>query len=212
MADQLGPQPDDVALALQLMERDEAGLRTLVRVYGPRLKGYLNKHFGDLLDEFELDEAFVTTVEKVWLYPTFDDREGTLASWLIRIARNCAASILKRERTRGHHELKCDPGYDPADDPALACEAPAGCDEDPKRDARLLKDLDDIVQGLPRLQRAIVEADLATPGGTAGSQRLADKHESTKNSIEVSRNKARVTIREELLRRGHFQNQQRAKR
>ena len=211
MADLPGTQPDDETLAFQLMERDEEALRTIIRVYGPSLKGYLGKRFGDVLDELELDEAFVATIEKVWRYPTFDDRNGSLAGWLIRIARNCAISILNCENKHHCSELKCDPEYDPAEAPALTCEDRDDRDEDPKKDAKLLKDLDEAVRGLPRLQRAIIEADLATPNGKADSGRLADKYGSTKNSVEVSRTKARAQIRQELLRRGHFQNQRRAK-
>ena len=54
--------------------------------------------------------------------------------------------------------------------------------------------------------------DLATGDGQADSRRLADTFETTKNSIEVSRVKARQRIRDELRGKGHFQDQQRIKR
>lgn len=212
MADQPDGQPDDLTLALQIMEGDRNGLRMLIRVHGPRVKGFLRKRFGDVLDDSELDEAFCRTVEKVWRYAArFDDRKGTLASWLIRIARNCAVSILGREQERDEHEREYDPKYDPADDPSLSRVAEELAD-DHRGDQRLMKDLEDAIRRLPPLQQAIVRADLACPDGKADSQRLADQHGSTKNSIEVSRNKARATIEAELVKRGHFQDQQRAKK
>ena len=61
------------------------------------------------------------------------------------------------------------------------------------------KSLDD----LGELQRAVIEADLAC-GGTADAGRLAKIHGTTKNSIYVSRRKARKRIETELTRLGHF--------
>jgi RNA polymerase sigma-70 factor (ECF subfamily) len=212
MADQPDGQPDDLTVALQIMEGDRDGLRTLIRMHGPRVKGFLRKRFGDVLDDSELEEAFCRTVERAWRYAArFDDRKGTLAAWLIRIARNCAVSILTRERERDEHEREYDPKYDPAEDPSLSqvAEEP---DTDPRTTQRLLKDLEDVIRKLPPLQQAIVRADLACSDEKADSQRLADQHGSTKNSIEVSRNKARATIEAELVKRGHFQDQQRAKK
>jgi RNA polymerase sigma factor (sigma-70 family) len=212
MADRPDGQPDDLALALQIMEGDRDGLRTLIRVHGPRVKGFLRRRFGDALDDSELDEAFCRIVEKVWRYAArFDDRKGTLASWLIRIARNCAVSILSREQERDQHERQYDPEYDPAEDPSLGSAAEE-VDVEPRTTQRLFKDLEDAIRKLPPLQQAIIRADLAAADARADSQRLADQHDSTKNSIEVSRNKARATIEAELIKRGHFQDQQRAKK
>lgn len=212
MADRPDEQPDELALALQIMEGDRDGLRTLIRVHGPRVKGFLRKRFGDVLDDSELEEAFCRTVEKVWRYAArFDDRKGTLASWLIRIARNCAVSILNRERERDEHEMQYDPEYDPADDPTLS-QVAEEFNADPRATQRLFNDLEDVIRKLPPLQQAIVRADLASSDGKADSQRLADQHGSTKNSIEVSRNKARATIEAELVKRGHLKDQQRAKK
>lgn len=209
MGDRPDGQPEDLALVVPILDRSEAGLRAVILLFGPRVKGYLRKHYRDVLDGDELQEAFCRTFEKVWRYAArFDDRKGTLAAWILRIARNCARTILTRERKHNEKALEYDPQYDPADDRSVVevSDESSGAEQ-----RQRMKDLDAIIDALPNLQRAIVRADLAA-GGTADSQRLADLHGSTKNSIEASRSKARSKIRDEMLKRGHFQDKQRATR
>jgi len=204
-------QPDDLEIALSIMEGNPDGLRSLIRVHGPKVKGWLKKQYRHVLDDFELDEAFNTALQRVWKYADrYDDRKGKLASWFLRIARNAALSILRREQEESHHELEYEPSYDPADDRGVGNMVESG-DPVAKND-RTMKDLDDIIRKLPPLQQAIINADLAAAADKADSARLAEMLDSSKNSIEVSRNKARTTIREEMLKRGHFQDKQRTTR
>src|SRR5204862_440641 len=90
---------------------------------------------------------------------------------------------------------------DPADDPAGDCE-----EDDEEADARVrkrLQDLDEVIEGLGRVQHAVVRADLAA-GGQADNARLAARLGTSVNSIYVSRNKAHEAIRKGMQQRGHY--------
>ena len=50
------------------------------------------------------------------------------------------------------------------------------------------------IEALPPLQKAIIKADLAA-GGLADAGRLAEIHGTSKNTIYVSRSKARETLK-----------------
>jgi DNA-directed RNA polymerase specialized sigma24 family protein len=72
---------------------------------------------------------------------------------------------------------------------------------DPRKE-QLLRDLKEAVEALPRLQRSIIEADLASVE-RAEANRLAQVHGSTVSSIYATRSQAIKQLREEMRRRGH---------
>ena len=75
--------------------------------------------------------------------------------------------------------------------------------DDPKKEKKLIRDLNEIIAALPPLQRAIIEADRRC-GGPADAKRLAEKHGTTVNVIHVSRHKGKKKIEQQLTQRGHF--------
>ena len=64
-----------------------------------------------------------------------------------------------------------------------------------------LATLRDVISTLPRVQRGVIEADLRC-GGVADAGELAAELGTSKNSIYVSRNTARKTLRRVLTERG----------
>jgi RNA polymerase sigma factor (sigma-70 family) len=207
MAGQSGTQASDQDIILLLWDGDEEGLRALLRVYGPPVRGFLTERYGHVLQKSDLDEALNVAVFNVWRFADrYDDKKASLGAWFLAIARNAAVSIIQSRLRHRHQNLEYDPGFDPAEYRTF------GDDEEDesgsKQPKRMLKDLKEIVAKLPPLQRAIIEADLVCDSGRADSQWLADKHGNTRGSIEVSRNKARKTIASELVRRGYFQDKQ----
>lgn len=77
-------------------------------------------------------------------------------------------------------------------------------------DDKRLKDLEEVIEALPPLQRAIIRADIAADG-TADNGRLAELHATSKNSVYVSRNKAHEAIRKGMQQRGHYQEKKKGK-
>lgn len=199
-------QPPDVSdsdVALMLMERSDEGLRLLLHRYSVRVKAYLRKRYGDVLADPELKEAFDEAVTRVWRFAhRYDESQGTLGAWFIRIAQRAAQTIVRREERHRHQDLTDDGDYDPAGSvPEEECQPP-----DRKND-RVLKDFEEEIENLKGLQKAIIKADLAAgDGGTADAGRLAELHGTTRNSILVSRHKAKENLHTAMLRRGHFQN------
>ena len=73
---------DDEALALAIMDGDQAALRRVLELYGGKVSGWLKKHFGDVLQPPELDEAFNQAAFNVWRFADrFDPAKGSLGGW-----------------------------------------------------------------------------------------------------------------------------------
>lgn len=184
----------DSDIALMMAMGDQNGLRLFLQRYGGRMKAYLIKHFGGVLQAGELDEALNRAVFNIWRFADrYDETKGSLASWCIRIAQRAAQSVLRRETKFCSKNLEYDDKYDPADpsgeDAGMGQILPAG---DPRWELVLRG-----IETLPPLQKAIVQADLAADG-TADAQRLAELHGSTIGSIYVSRNKAHENLKKRV--------------
>ena len=187
----------DSDIALRMAEGDQDGLRLLLERYGGRMKGFLVKRYADILQEGELDEALNVAVYNIWRFAErYDEGKGLLPSWCIRIAQRAAQSIVRREKKHRSKNLEYDASYDPADDrPAEETVQASDRAADPKRE-----DLHRAIETLPPLQKAIIKADLAAESGLADAGRLAEIHGTTKNSIYVSRNKARENLSKRVQR------------
>lgn len=181
----------DADIALMMAMGDQEGLRLFLQRYGGRMKGYLTKHYGHVLQQREQDEALNWAIYCIWRFADrYDETKGQFPSWCIRITQRAAQSVLRRETKFCSKNLEYNDSYDPA--------APNNEDSDEKqvfddhdpRWGRVLTAIDI----LPPLQKAIVQADLAA-GGAANAQRLAELHGTTKNSIYVSRQKAHENLK-----------------
>lgn len=173
--------------------RDPEGLRQLLSTHGARVRWSLRREFQNLVED-DFDEVLNAASYSAWCaVDSYDRRRGTLAAWFYVIARNAALGILRREsRERRYTELAA------ADMADLA--APRAADTVP--DDSFARDLRACIGRLPRLQRAIVEADLAT-GDVAEAAELVRRFKTTLNSVYVSRSNARKRLRKCLAGRGH---------
>ncbi len=183
----------DSDIVLMMAMQDREGLRLLIEQYGGRLKAFLYKRFGGVLQEGELAEALNVAFYNIWRFADrYDESKGSLPSWCVRIAQRAAQSIIRRESRYRSKNLEYDSMYDPAGDPpgedVVASEDRS---DDPRVDA-----LHKAIAGLPPLQRAITQADLAADG-LADAGRLAEIHGTSKNSIYVSRSKAREALKKQ---------------
>lgn len=185
-------------LAEKIAANDPDALQQAVASFGPKVRGWLRKRFGDVLSEIELAEAFNQATYNVWRFADrFDETKGNFGSWYLRIAYRAGQSILRRETKHLSRNLEYDPAYDPAVDRSQD-------DRDrPYYSDECVSDFQAIVNGrLKGLQRAIVLADLLA-GEQADSERLADVHNTSVNAVKVSRNKARKNIRKWMLEMGY---------
>jgi RNA polymerase sigma-70 factor (ECF subfamily) len=185
---------DDIDIVLMMMEGDPEGVRWLLRKYGSKVKAGLRCEFGHVLAAPELEEALNRGAFNAFrAAQSYDESRGSLRTWFYAIARNAARDILRSEERHQAEPLEHDPPWEPEreDEPPI----------DPRKD-RLVRDLMEAVEALPRLQRAIIEADLAS-GEKADAKRLAQVHGSTVNTIYVSRSQAMQKLREAMRRKGH---------
>jgi RNA polymerase sigma factor (sigma-70 family) len=200
MADDVSIDSDEELVA-RIGRGDDDALRALLRMHGGRVRGWLGKTYGSVLQDEELDEALGTAVLKVWQnVAKFDSSRGSLGGWFLRIAQREAINILRRDCAyrSSHRELT----FDVADDagPSSSCESEG---RDPSSQPRVHA-LRQIIYGLPPKQKAIILADLAA-GGPADAERLALELQTSANSIYVLRNRAREYIQKAMRGQGYYQ-------
>lgn len=184
---------DDVALVLRMMDGDEQALVVVLRLYASRVTSALRGKFRNV-PEAILEDAVNRAAHTLWKKAgDFDDSKGTLAG----LFYTCAC----REVINIHREGEKAPmvSLDLVADTPLATDP-----ESPTAEKSALHEaLNACIAALPPLQKAICEADLVA-GCDADNAYLARLLRTTKNSIYVSRSKARDRIRLEMKKRGHF--------
>lgn len=184
---------DDVDLALRMMDRDEDALAALLKVYGPKVKGYLRKQFGATLDDSELDYVFQQSVINVWnKIQLYDPDKGSLRGWFIRVSRNAAISHI-----RGEEKHKADPLADPADDHVDGCGDIAFPAE--SKEQKRLDRIDDFIQNKLQGIEKIVALNCFTIGGDPDIVRLAAKLGKTRSYVDTVKSKVKKKIREAIL-------------
>lgn len=188
-------ESDDEDLAIRMMDGDKDALRDVLREYLEPIKEVLDGKYGTTVQQADIDAAVNGAIMKLWQKAgEFDKKKGTLGSWLYTMAESAVIDVYRREKKlRKRYPILPD-DYDVAEE----------CEEEPpeltKAEKQELKDLDHIIETkLPPLQKAIIKADLIV-GGTADAGSLAELHNTSKNSIYVSRNKAHETIRREMTK------------
>lgn len=180
--------PDDAIVEL-IRSRNEAGMELLLTQYGRRVKGYLTKRFGVTLMPQDIDAALSDAMLRVWSHiESFDFSKGSLWSWTARIAHHAAIDIINEQKR--HPSAKCD------------IDQLSASDEEPRHDSpesrQQVADLEYVIENmLEGLQQAIIRADLLSDD-VASADVLARVHGTTKNSIYVSRQKARANIKKHM--------------
>jgi RNA polymerase sigma factor (sigma-70 family) len=192
---------DESLLACKIANGDPDALRIFLRKYGGRVRGWLQKHYGTVLQECELREAYNSAFRKVWHNARkFDSSRGSMGGWFLRIAQREAQTINKRETTFHIRHSTLDPDMVTPD----VCSTNDDSEQEDNNADKRVEDLRQAIDNLPPVQRSIILADLAADG-PADAERLAAKLGTSKNSIYVSRNKAHETIRKVMQQQGYYQ-------
>lgn len=188
-------ESDDEDLAIRMMDGDKEALREVLRRHLEPIKEVLEGKYGTTVQPDDIDGAVNGAIMKLWRKAgEYDEKRGSLGAWLYTMAESAVIDVYRREKKhRKKHPVLPDE-YDAAE----------VCEEEPpeltKAQKQELKDLDHIIETtLPPLQKAIIKADLIV-GDTADAGSLAELHNTSKNSIYVSRNKAHETIRREMTK------------
>lgn len=190
--------PSDAEILRSLVDRQGTGLRMLLDTHGGIVRGAIARSFYPRLQTDEIDDVMSTAAFLAWRNaPSFELERGTLRAWLFVIARNEALQTLRRKQQ--------DAARRATDVDVVEIPRPGPLpDPDPKTglDTEFLTTLQSCVCKLPRLQRAIIEADLRS-GDVADAKELANQLGTTANTVYVSRNKARMALRKQLHELGY---------
>lgn len=187
------PRDDSTVIAL-LINRDEAGLRMLVRGYVPRVKGALVKDFAKTLDEIDIDTAIQDALYSIWKKPSIHiPAKGSLETLLFIIAHRRAVDHVRQNIRREKLHALSPP------EKLTSCSVGERTEAAPSDSGKLSNALHEIVNRLPVLQRRVIRADLAH-GTQAKSELLAEECGTSVGAVYSARFKARKKIREALTR------------
>ena len=185
------PSRDRETLRL-LVAGDAIGLDRLLNDHGPHVQAHLRRKLGHLLDAWQIEDAMSLAAIRAWQSASrFDAELGRLRAWFAVIARNSALHVLAQR----HDDL-----FVPLDDlePGVI-----GIHAEPEIDrARLIVDVQRMIDKLPPLQRLVLHADLSAGEPLPGSE-LARRFGSSQSSIYVARMRGRRELRERLERLGY---------
>lgn len=186
---------DDVEIAIGLIDQDGAPLLRLYEVHGPRVLALLMRDFPQhhQIAQDALGEAARKVLRAA---QHLNDAPEKLGAWFYRIAHRAARDIFRRERRHFHEEWQPDIPVAPTASGESAERRPTGS----ARDVALVA----LIQQLPRLQREVAMADLASPDGKVEARLLVRDLHSTVNSILVARSKARATLRQQMIKLGFY--------
>ncbi len=198
---------DDEDLAIRMMCGDQEALREVLKRHLEPVRDLLTGTYGTTVQPADIDEAVNRAIFTLWnAAGTYDKIKGTLGAWFYTIAQRAVLDIFRREkRHRRKHPLLGEE------------DVPEQCDPEPdepltKEVTKRLKDLGHIIEHkLKGHQKAIIEADLLA-GGIADAGSLAERLNTTKDSIYVSRHKAHENIRKEMAQLAENRERLRGKR
>jgi RNA polymerase sigma factor (sigma-70 family) len=178
----------EIRIAEGLLARDEQALRSLLDVYGPKVRGWLNSRF----DPATADDALNRALDKVWAYASFRPGEGSLGGWFLRTAYHCALDVLRENRDQGDFlPLTFQPAV-PAPPPPPA-----------ERTRALVEAVKRAIAALPAVQRQVLQWDLAH-GGKAPARFVAERIGKSAEAVRAARCRGRAALRRALLAEGWF--------
>lgn len=195
--DEDAPTQSELELALNIACGDEEALHAFITEYGPKILGFLQRDFPTIAED-AMQETMIRLVNKMNL---FDSDKGSLSSWSIKVAQNCALSILRAENnlpsieTLGGVEIERDQRRPPKEKLTSKQRKQAE-----RRDEQIREAIDT----LPPKEQRVILADLDHPDGLAPAGELANTWETNANAIHQARSRARKKLREELERRNIF--------
>lgn len=184
----------DAKYIQRMLAKDETALAEMLADFAADVERSLKRRFREVLDASEVDEAINVAAVNVWRSASqFNPGKANLAGWFYKIAER---ELINGIRANGVHGVPLE--IEPAEKERigwLSTSVPAN--------AQLLADLNNIIEELPGVQKAVVLADLAA-GERADDDRLAKRLKTSVNVVRVSRDRARKKIHDQLIELGHI--------
>lgn len=172
----------DDAIVDLLCSREESGLDALRDKYGHYVEKFLKYKFKSLACDDDINSAINAAMYKAWENVESIRKASALKTWFVRVCHNALVDIVRKKSRQIPSAL--------LDDHVLELKAfsDGGASDHP-----LALVLIWAIGLLPQLQRQIITADLENDG-QATDLELAERLSTSKNSVRVSRVKARKNL------------------
>jgi len=193
--DEDAPTQTDLELALSIACGEEEAIRAFIAQHGPKIQGFLQRRYPAVWED-AWQETLIRLVNRA---NRFDPERGSLRNWSIKLAQNCARSILRAEKqhpcTEAHEDVETDHRRPPQE---------TVTPKERKQAEHRAQHIQEAIDGLPPKERRVIIADLAHPDGKAPAGELAEAWETNENAIHQARARAKKKLREELVWRGVY--------
>jgi RNA polymerase sigma factor (sigma-70 family) len=185
-------EDDDESLALRVAAyKDQTAATTLVTRYGPKLKGYLTKHFGDVLKHHSVEDAVQNAFVKMLKYiGSFNRKKATFEAWMIRLAYNVALDMCSAKDQRTFELF--------TDEPVFYPPPPTECEDDGKKDWRT-KILDDFIENKLKDFKQAVAREYVITSGNIDAANLMKAWGKTRNDFDVAKCTIKKKFQEILI-------------
>lgn len=180
------PTPEDKALIARIRAQEPQALLDLAERFQGQIVGYLRKHYGDILGDDDIADAFEQGLTNVWWYAhAFGRKPGTLKSWFMTICQHEAFDIItdKKERKQVEFELEWHDRREECNEEELS-----------EEDFQEVDDLHQAIEMLPTQQKEVIKADMLSPECVASDSCLAKILNTTDNAIAQARRRGRTNI------------------
>ena len=192
-------------VALKVLEGDESTLEDILHHYAPPIEKALYKKYSGLLSNADIEDILSIAIMKLWMHrQQYDDRRGSVRTYLYRIADNSAKDLIKT----GWHQARRLERYSEKDflEHTVVVEnhmlQKVSIEKETPVQSRMSNATQKVLNGLPEIQRKILWAD-AMADGVADSAELGKKlggHPSA--TIRQYRMRAKKAFREGMRKLG----------
>ena len=190
----------------KIRARDEHGLRLWWELIGPKLAGALAALFGHRLSNDIIETAVADTLTAVWYgISSFDNGQmDCFEGWCLKVGKNKLWDVLRGEKRHWAGRVPLVSLGDLPDSELSSDDSDKG---ECRERERFLCALRWEIEQLTAREKAIIAADLEAArsrraGGRADAKLLAEELKTTKETIYVTRYRARRRLRVRLERQG----------
>jgi len=195
------PPLSDEELALEVACGERDALLMLIRDYGPNIEGFLKTKFENIWED-ALQDFYLKLPDKITQYKP---ELGSLKSWLIKMAQNCAIDIYRGEKDHAAAGLIEEAGAVENHDPPTPLTP-----KQRKKRLRKHEQIQEAINDLPPIERRVMVALLAFykgdtwPDEKLPAKELAAEWGTTANAVSQAKSRALARLEKELVKRGVF--------
>lgn len=195
---------DHYKLTARYLAGDESVINDVLRAYGPKVAGWLQRQYGTMLRYQEIEDILADAIEKLWkLRATYDPSRKTLRGYFLMIAQGKASDLVGSKSFQSSRmERPMGEKIDQVVDTTGQTLKDTGS-ETPATPSAMIVALRACFQKLNKNQQHILMADANSQDGVAPSHTLAVELHISEESVRVERHRGKQQLRKAMGEMGY---------